>query len=513
MTRPVISLGKLLAPWCRVGTHSGLRVRDLRLDHREISAGAVFCALNGTRQHALHFAQAAIANGAVAIIFDPQGADGIALPDGVPCIALNDLRMQLGEIAARFFGDPRAKLRVIGVTGTNGKTSTVQLLAQALSLLGHRCATLGTLGGGLWPQLEAGARTTPDAISIQRFFARMVQLRAEFVAMEVSSHALEQGRVAAVPFEVAVFTNLSRDHLDYHGTMEAYLAAKARLFSWPGLDAAVINVGDPAGQSLMQQLDPEVFPVAYALDVLPPPTREDRIRYGLCARQVHCDAHGLSFQLDESFFEPGVEHEAPAPGVAVRSQLVGRFNVANMLAVIGVLQALEIDMRQCVDLAERLSAVPGRMNKISADGQPLVVVDYAHTPDALEQALTAVRAHTEGRLGLVFGCGGDRDAGKRPLMGAIAARLADWSIITDDNPRSEDGGLIAQQILAGMAEAEVCVQRDRRRAIADAIGRSTARDALLIAGKGHENYQESGAQMLPFDDSIEARAALLERAA
>lgn len=512
MTRPVSTLGQLLAPWCNVGHASGVRITDLRLDHRELTAGGLFVALNGSRQHGLAFAQAAIAQGAVAIIYDPDGAGAAVLPEAVPCIAVPDLRLQLGAIAARFFGEPAKRLRVIGVTGTNGKTSTVQLLAQALTLLGHRCATLGTLGGGLWPQVEAGARTTPDAIGIQRFFASMVELRAEFVAMEVSSHALEQGRVQAVPFEIAVFTNLSRDHLDYHGTMEAYLAAKARLFHWPSLQSVVINAGDPAGQTLLQDIGGASYVIEYAVDTLPAANSE----YPSCrllAQQLRCAAHGLSFELHEQLVDPGMPMEPAQALGEVRSGLVGRFNVANLLAVLGVLHALDFELERCVDLVARLQPVPGRMNVVSSPQQPLVVVDYAHTPDALQQALLALRAHTQGQLGLVFGCGGERDAGKRPLMGEIAARLADWSIITDDNPRSEDGAEIVQQILTGMAGANVSVLRERVLAIRDGIARTAPGDALLIAGKGHENYQEVAGALLPFDDTAQARTALLERAA
>lgn len=511
MTRRVSSLGKLLAPWCKVGVHGGVRVTDLRLDHRECTPGSVFFALDGSREHGLRYAQAAVANGAVAVVHDPQGADGIELPADVPCIALPDLRMLLGFIAARFFGEPAQRLNIIGVTGTNGKTSTVHLLAQAISLLGERCASLGTLGGGLWPKLEAGTRTTPDAIGIQRFFARMVELGARWIAMEVSSHALEQGRVQAVPFDIAVFTNLSRDHLDYHGSMEAYLAAKARLFSWPTLHTAVINVDDPAGQQLLAALDPQVDAVVCATELSPTITSRD---YELMlAQHLQCTGSGLSFELVNDYIEQALPAQEPCEAVPLSSPLLGRFNVANLLAVAGVLAAMGFITRTTVPVLRQLQPVPGRMNVVSATGQPLVVVDYAHTPDALEQALVALRAHTTGQLGCVFGCGGDRDAGKRPLMGAAAARLSDWSIVTDDNPRSEDADHITAQILDGMGDAQVQVVHDRRSAIRSGITRLGANDALLIAGKGHESYQEVAGQLLPFDDSREARSMLLEQAA
>jgi UDP-N-acetylmuramoyl-L-alanyl-D-glutamate--2,6-diaminopimelate ligase len=384
---------------------------------------------------------------------------------------------------------------VIGVTGTNGKTSTVQLLAQALEYLGHRAATIGTLGAGLHGQVQEGERTTPDAINVQGLLASFRNDGATHVAMEVSSHALEQGRVAAVAFDVAAFTNLTRDHLDYHGTMEAYGEAKARLFAWPTLEAAAINVDDAFGRTLAQRIPQG----ARALRL----SAESRADADIRATNIVTSAEGLAFDL-----------QTPWGSHAVRSRLLGRFNVANLLAVIACLGALDAPFERIVEAVEALEPINGRMNRLGGvSGLPLVVVDYAHTPDALEQALTALRAHCEGELICVFGCGGERDAGKRPQMGGIAERLADRIIVTDDNPRGEDGDLIVAQIVAGLRQPDMAtVERDRAKAIGLALSSAQPGDVVLIAGKGHETYQEGAHGKRPFDDLAVARQALEVRA-
>jgi UDP-N-acetylmuramoyl-L-alanyl-D-glutamate--2,6-diaminopimelate ligase len=382
-------------------------------------------------------------------------------------------------------------MRVVGVTGTNGKTSCVQLLAQAWTTLGHRAATIGTLGAGVHGQLLEGERTTPDAISVHASLARFRDDGVSHVAMEVSSHALAQGRVAAVEFEAAAFTNLTRDHLDYHGSMEAYGAAKAKLFAMPGLRAAVLNSDDNFGRELADAL-PE------GLRVLRFSAAGDGAA-DVVAEDIVTSASGLTFQL-----------RSPWGSRTLHSHLLGRFNVANLLAVIACLGALGEPFERVVQAVEQLQPVNGRMNRLGGlHGLPLVVVDYAHTPDALEQALTALRAHCAGKLICVFGCGGERDAGKRPLMGAIAARLADIAIVTDDNPRGEDGDAIVAQVVAGMTVAKaMAVERDRAVAIADALELARAGDVVLIAGKGHETYQDGATGKHPFDDMAVARTVL-----
>jgi UDP-N-acetylmuramoyl-L-alanyl-D-glutamate--2,6-diaminopimelate ligase len=464
-------------------------VSGLALDSRRVRSGDAFFALRGTRGHGIEFVAGAVQRGASVVLAE---APACAFEDvDVPVLWIDGLHAFVGEIAARFFGRPSESMRVIGVTGTNGKTSTVQLLAQALETLGHRAATIGTLGAGLHGQLREGERTTPDAIAVQQLFAQFRRDGATHVAMEVSSHALEQGRVAATAFEVAAFTNLTRDHLDYHGSMQAYGAAKAKLFAWPGLQAAIINSDDAFGHDLAGTLAPGVRTLRLS--------SEGDATADICASDIVTSAEGVAFQL-----------RTPWGSQAIRSRLLGRFNVANLLTVVGCLGALGESFARIVDAVEALEPINGRMNRIGGmHGLPLVVVDYAHTPDALEQALGALRAHCAARLICVFGCGGERDAGKRPQMGAIAERLADVAIVTDDNPRGEDGDVIVAQILAGMQRPEAAtVQRDREAAIRAALSMARAGDVVLIAGKGHETYQEGAGGKRAFDDMAVARAAL-----
>lgn len=499
-----ITLRELLAGHADTGACGDIRVHGLALDSRRINRGEAFVALAGTQAHGIRFAPAACARGAVAILADTAsiapsaraGAHGGARPIA-PVLWIDGLRERLGAIASRFFGEPSRKLHVIGVTGTNGKTSTVQMIAQALHDEGHRVATIGTLGAGLHGQLHAGERTTPDAIEVHGLLARFRDAGASHVAMEVSSHALEQGRVNAVAFELAAFTNLTRDHLDYHGTMQAYGAAKARLFDAPDLRWAIINIDDGFGADLAQRLAGQGGAAPGLL------------RYGIDnpaadvgASKVEATAQGLRFHLATPWGEG-----------MVRSALLGRFNVSNLLAVAATLGALGLDFSAIVAALERMQPVPGRMSRLGGHaGQPLVVIDYAHTPDALEQALRSLRAHCEGELVCVFGCGGERDAGKRPQMAAIAETLADRVIVTDDNPRGEDGDAIVAQVLAGFAHrGRARVERDRGVAIRQAVAAARARDVVLIAGKGHEPYQEIAGVRRPFDDLAVARTALEAR--
>jgi UDP-N-acetylmuramoyl-L-alanyl-D-glutamate--2,6-diaminopimelate ligase len=464
-------------------------VSGLTLDSRHVRRGDAFFALRGLNGHGIEFAANAVQRGAQVVLAEAPAVETEAL--SVPLLWIDDLHDQVGEIAARFYDRPAEAMRMIGITGTNGKTSCVQLLAQALTFLGHRAATIGTLGAGLYGQLREGERTTPDAISVQGLLADFRDAGASHVAMEVSSHALEQGRVSAVDFELAAFTNLTRDHLDYHGSMEAYGAAKAKLFAWPGLQAAVINIDDAFGRELASHLPLGVKPLRFSMS--------DDSDAEIAASAIITSAEGLAFQL-----------RTPWGRHALSSHLLGRFNVANLLAVVACLGALGESFERIVAAVEILQPVNGRMSRLGGQHRlPLVVVDYAHTPDALEQTLTALRAHCAGRLICVFGCGGERDAGKRPLMGEIAARMADIAIVTDDNPRGEDGDAIVAQIVAGMSAARsMAVERDRAMAIGHALKLAQSGDVVLIAGKGHETYQEGAAGKRPFDDLAVAHAAL-----
>jgi len=482
-------------------------VRGLTLDSRRVRSGDAFIALQGAAAHGITFAPAALAQGASVVLAEAPapavsttherpaigdeafGPRPSAHGSGAPVFWIDNLRDRVGEIAARFFDRPSAALHLIGVTGTNGKTSIVQLLAAALQALGARAATIGTLGAGLVGAIEPGERTTPDAVCVQALLAQFRDAGATHTAMEVSSHALEQGRVNALGFEIAVFTNLTRDHLDYHGTMGNYAAAKAKLFAWPDLRAAVINVDDAFGIDLLARLPDRVRGLRYAIDAAA----------DVRAVDVRSSGAGLRFTLRTPWGEGEID-----------SPLLGRFNVYNLLAVAACLGALGYTFAQIQNALVQLQPVLGRMNRLGgAAGAPLVVIDYAHTPDALEQALTSLRAHCAGRVICVFGCGGERDQGKRPQMGAIAEKLADRVIVTDDNPRSEDGDAIVAQIVAGLAHAQrVSVQRDRAAAIAQALREAHAGDVVLIAGKGHEPYQEIGGHKFPFDDLDVARRAL-----
>lgn len=473
------------------GAFGAVEIGGLTMDSRQVRHGDAFVALRGLRHHGIEFAPQALAQGAAAILAEsPDPESRVPSPES-RTLWIDTLSLHLSKIAGRFFGHPARDMRLVGVTGTNGKTSTVQFIAQALHALGRASGSIGTLGAGRVGALESGERTTPDAIAVQATLARLRDAGAVFVAMEVSSHALVQGRVEALPFELAVFTNLTRDHLDYHGSMAAYGAAKARLFAWPGLRRAIINVDDGFGRELAGRL----------------PDGVARLRYGVeaddaevVAREVASHDDGTDFLLVTPW------GEAP-----VTSRLLGRFNVSNLLAVAATLGALDVPLGDIVAALAGLEPVPGRMNRVGGGMQPLLVVDYAHTPDALRQALATLRAHTRGRLLCVFGAGGDRDRGKRPEMARVVESLADLAIVTDDNPRSEDGDAIVADIMAGFSmPPRVLVERDRARAIVQAVTLAQAGDTVLIAGKGHETCQESHGARHPFDDLAEARRALAE---
>lgn len=482
----MIALDRLLAGW--VDAHP-IPIDALTLDSREVRPGTAFVALAGEHTHGLRHAEQANARGAVTVLFESPVPNDIVLPANAT--AVPDLRAKLGAMADRFHASPSQHLKLVGVTGTNGKTSTVQLVTQALDRAGHTAGSIGTLGAGLHGHVEAGERTTPDVLQVHALLAAMRDAGASHVAMEVSSHALDQGRVDAVAFDVAVFTNLTRDHLDYHGDMASYFAAKAKLFAWPTLSAAVINLDDARGRELHAGLSSSLRAIGL--------TSRGQEGAALRAETVALSAAGIEFEL--------VEDGARA---TVHSSLLGRFNVDNLLAVAGVLRALEWPLPRIVAALTLLQPVPGRMSRLGGDVRaPLVVVDYAHTPDALEQALSSLRGHTAGKLICVFGCGGERDRGKRPQMAVIAERGADCVIVTDDNPRGEDGDAIVREIVAGFARHErVQVQRDRALAIADALRLAGSDDTVLIAGKGHEPYQEIAGVKHPFDDLAVARAAL-----
>lgn len=463
-------------------------VRGLSLDSRQVRPGGLFLACTGLHSRGHDFIGDAVAHGAVAVVYEIAAGEAPSLPPfigDVPQIPVVDLAQRAGHIAERFFGEPSRDVFMVGITGTNGKTSCSHYLAQALHSEAGPCGIIGTVGNGLVGALASATLTTPDAVSVHALLARLRDAGARSVVMEASSHALDQGRVNAVAFDVAVFTNLTRDHLDYHGDMAAYGAAKRRLFHLPGLRYAVVNGDDAFGRELLANLRSDVMGVSYGLENAVASTIAH-----VQAREVRLDDDGMQLTV-----------HSPRGEGEVRVPLLGRFNASNVLAVLATLLIMGIAFDEALRRLGRLQAVTGRMQCFGGGVAPRVVVDYAHTPDALEQALSALRAHSRGRVWCVFGCGGDRDRGKRPLMGAAAARLADRVIITDDNPRGEDPAAIVADIMAGIAaEAEVQVIHERAAAIAYAVTQANPGDVVLVAGKGHEAYQQIGAQYVPFSD-------------
>lgn len=459
-------------------------VRHLTLDSRAVQNGDVFFACQGLQVHGRDFIHTALQQGAAAVLVE-QADETIEWRQNVPCIGVPELSQQLGALAARFYGHPSRHQTLVGVTGTNGKTSIAHFLAQCLP---QPSGFIGTIGYGVYGHLHTASHTTPDALRMQALLADLRAQGVSSVAMEVSSHALDQGRVADVEFNVAVLSNLSRDHLDYHGTLAAYAAAKARLFHWSTLNAAVLNWDDAFGRELLQsKLAAPVL--TYSLS----DTQAD-----IYVLQQHTLPQGYRLQI-----------HTPQGDGELLTALLGSFNISNLLAALGTLLSLDMPLDEALRGLSQIQPVSGRMEVFHQAQRPTVVVDYAHTPDALEQALRAVRPHCQGQLCCVFGCGGDRDQGKRPLMGAIAEQWADRVILTNDNPRYEDPEQILQAILQGMQQPErVRVIPDRHQALECGITAAKAQDVVLIAGKGHEDYQLMGQQRLPFSDQAVVQAVL-----
>lgn len=493
------SLSRLLAGIAEVPRDAP--VTDITLDSRTAVRGGLFLACRGLRSHGLAYLDRALAAGVSAVVWEPApGIEEPEVPAAVVSLSVRDLSRQLGRIADRFFEAPSSRLRIAGVTGTNGKTTSCWLLAQALDALGMRAGYSGTLGFGPVGALKPSTHTTPDCISVHRQLSDLHALGLRHLAMEVSSHALAQDRVDAVRFDTAVFTNVTRDHLDFHRTMDAYAAAKAMLFSFPGLEHRLINMGDATGRRIAESLPSSQLVTAFWCGVGDYRQACDAFMH---ARGLRAAAAGLEIEFDSSWGSG-----------TLRSRLIGEFNAENLIAMLAVLLLWDVSLAQAVRALEAATAPPGRMETFrGANGQPTAVVDYAHSPDSLGKALRAARKHCQGRLWCVFGCGGDRDPGKRPMMGAIASELADELILTDDNPRSEDPARIIEQIAGGI-DHDVPVRRipERARAIATALAEATAADIVLIAGKGHEEEQIYGAVARPFSDRAEVARLLGARA-
>jgi UDP-N-acetylmuramoyl-L-alanyl-D-glutamate--2,6-diaminopimelate ligase len=461
-------------------------VAGLKLDGRAVRPGEAFVAVQGATAHGLDFVRQALESGAVAVLYDPADGAAPTLPGDVVAVAVPALKSHLGEIADRACGGAVARLSIAGITGTNGKTTCAWLLADASSRLGRRAGYLGTLGAGFPPALESTTHTTPDVLGVHRMLAGLVAGGAVRAAVEVSSHALDQDRLAGVPVEIAAFTNLTRDHLDYHGTLDAYAAAKRRIFSLPGVARAVINVGDDSGRRYASALPEGVELVAVAVGGEPLRTDGRFVQ----VTSLEATDSGLVLGLRGDFGE----RELSSP-------LVGTFNAENLAVVLGVLLAWGHDVDAAIAALAGATAPPGRMEGFRLPGGALAIVDYAHTPDALAKVLASARRHASGRLRVVFGCGGDRDAGKRAPMGGIAERLADEVYVTDDNPRGEDPQRIVAMILEGMqAPRRAHVRRDREAAIAEALEGAGAGDVVVIAGKGHVDYQLVGNERRAFSD-------------
>lgn len=473
-----------------------VRVTNLSASSRRLTAGALFLASAGQRHHGLHYLDQALAAGAAAVAWEP--AAGVAAPQtpaGIPAFAVPELGRLQGRLADRFYGSPSAELRVTGITGTNGKTTVAWLVVQALEACGRATAYSGTLGYGSLSTLETTALTTPGSVELHRRLRQFVDNGAEHAVVEVSSHALDQGRVDGVRFALGALTNISRDHLDYHGDMDHYTAAKARLFLDHHPPAAVINLGDDRARLVHDRLPPGTDVITVALVVggdAPPAAR-------LLGRLTATRRDGIGLALSGDF------------GAAlIDSPLWGECNAENLVMAAGILLGHGLPLDAAAAALSRAVAPVGRLERVSRPGTgPAVIVDFAHTPDALSHALRAVRAHSDGRVWCVFGCGGERDTGKRASMGEVAASLADHVLLTDDNPRGEDPDAIIAEIRSGIAaDAPVQVMRDRAEAIHFAVRKAGERDAVLIAGKGHEAVQIAAGQSRAFSDQQTARDAL-----
>lgn len=491
-------LSVLLEGIAIVPAEQDCNITSMTIDSREAKEGSLFVALKGTQQHGLDYAKAVASQGAVSIIWEAD--DEQKIHDlSIPQIRIKYLRDVLGDIANRFYDSPSQAVDVIGITGTDGKTSVSHFLAQSL----ENCAVMGTMGIGRLDDLQTATHTTPDVINTHKNIAAMKQQKIKSLAMEVSSHALDQGRVAGVNFDVAVLTNLTRDHLDYHGTVEAYAEAKAKLFAWSDLKALVLNLDDSFGRKLLEKwggvfsesIETEI--IAYGIGSL-----EDYPADSLVADNAMFNSSGLSANIHYG-----------GQQAQLKAAVLGRFNLSNLLAALGSMLGLGYSLQDAVAELNKVSTVSGRIEKVS-DADVLAVVDYAHTPNALETVLKALREHTKNNLICVFGCGGDRDAGKRPLMAEIAESNADVVIVTDDNPRSENPELIMKDIVTGFIQPEkITVEHDRSTAIRIAFKQANSGDTVLIAGKGHEDYQILSTGTIAFSDREEANKALREMAA
>jgi UDP-N-acetylmuramoyl-L-alanyl-D-glutamate--2,6-diaminopimelate ligase len=471
-----------------------VKIGGLALDSRAVKKGDLFMAMAGAKQHGLAHISDAKAKGAVSVLFDPAG-EGKRLAEKleeIPLIPVENLGFVVGELASRFYGKPSQNLSVVGITGTNGKTSCSQFLGQLLD----DCGIIGTLGWGKWSGLNKTINTTPDALTVQQIMAEFVQAKMKAVAMEVSSHGLDQGRVNGVHFRGAVFTNISRDHLDYHGSMEDYLAAKLKLLQMPGLKYVVVNLDDASCDQIIAAVP------------------KSAVVWGISSKGKGLDSGETILAKCVRHTLEGIEFDVHWNGAIQRIKipLYGDFNVENILCVLAVMLAMGYSLTEVARKLETIKPVLGRMERCGTVASGLsVFVDYAHTPDALYRVLVSMRQHCQQSLWVVFGCGGNRDVGKRPQMGSIAEQWADRVIVTDDNPRFENNVEITKEILSGCNSGKAIVIQDRRQAIQHAIANAAEHDCIVIAGKGHESYQEINGIQYPLNDKEIAESALNSR--
>ena len=485
----MMTLQQLLPDLPLSSQHGQRAIHGLRLDSRRVRDGDLFVALSGSQRDGRHFVEAAILAGAVAVLSEARHFSE-AEQGGVPMIGVPALSANLHQLAARFYHDPMASMSVLGVTGTNGKSSVAWFLRDAMNAVGMPCGLIGTLGAHFSDYHDDVGHTTPDTLTLHESLAAFRDRGARFVAMEVSSHALSQGRLAGVPVSVAGFTNLSRDHLDYHGDMDSYFSAKQRLFQGAKLTGAVVNTSDHYGQRLADGLSSDIR----------------CLRVAGKSADIDCQRAQLTVDGLQAQIRIG------ADTVSLQAPLYGRFNIDNLMIVAGVLALQGLDTRTIERALAAVTPVPGRMQPVWDGIGPAVLVDYAHTPDGLEKALQSTREHFHGKLWCVVGCGGNRDVGKRPQMAAVAEKLADHLVFTSDNPRHESAQSIINDMLSGVMQRDaVMVIADRAAAIRHALMQADRADVVLIAGKGHERWQEVGDQRIPMDDLQLARDALRER--
>lgn len=494
--RKTQTLNVLLKGIAEIATQDVI-VTGLSLDNRTVQSGDVFFACEGSTGHGKQYIDAAITAGAVAVLIENTSAEEISQlvrkSPKTPIVNVNQLSDKLGVIASAFYGAPSNSISLIGITGTNGKTSCSHLIAQCLNEAAAPCGVIGTLGAGVWGDIKPIDRTTPDALELQRLLFNMKNNNVASIAMEVSSHALDQGRVNACRIDVAVFTNLTRDHLDYHGDMASYGKSKLQLFLRPELKSVVVNLDDAFADTIIESLDASVNVIGITLNSLGTHQRDNNDIKVISASHIALGGKGLNFTI-----------QSPWGNTRLESELLGDFNVSNLLTTLAVAMTRNISFDQAIKKLSFAQAPAGRLETFS-NNSPLVVVDYAHTPDALEKVMQTLAQYAKGQLHVLFGCGGDRDKGKRAQMGALAENIADVVWLTDDNPRTEKSMDIIQDILSGIKNSSaVNIETNRKLAIQKIISSvNSLDDVILIAGKGHEEYQIVGDECLAFSDRHE----------